>query len=472
MILFRDLIHNQISEVTEIYCDEGDILVFDSIEFDEELLWVTDKPLKFATKDIDELLNKIPTIDLNKIDKVIFNHCKFQYDPIIAKHQIDLLEFNYCSFSRASTDLMNTMLKTNDNDRKNIIFNNCDFERFNIGNIKYANEVKLCKFYFKGGIVKNLTIKNVELITKIYFNRQYEDNQLKTEIENLIIENTVFKENFKLHHCNIKNISIKNTDFKKQADFYKSSFHNGTNEYNDKTIYLKALNFEGLTIFGHCDFTKKVVFSSVTFGDFVHFKEANFENGLDLDYTNIQKEMNFFGVKGLDSTESQVNTSQETYRIIKHNFKKIGNQIEANKYHALELNVHRQDIWYQIKQETWYKVLNLSFPHLDFYFDIKKILKLGLDMLPSLVHRASSNYGQSWLLPLIWILIVGLITNCVISECNWGNAFNFREILKHVSIINLDVKLKEYPAIFLFNKISLGYLYYQFIIATRKNTKK
>lgn len=51
----------------------------------------------------------------------------------------------------------------------------------------------------------------------------------------------------------------------------------------------------------------------------------------------------------------------------------------------------------------------------------------------------------------------------------------FKEILadtpKYMSIINGD-ELKEYSVAFLLNKVLLGYLYYQFVTAVRKDTRK
>ena len=58
-----------------------------------------------------------------------------------------------------------------------------------------------------------------------------------------------------------------------------------------------------------------------------------------IDGVYIEKEINFYGAKGLENSE---HISQETYRIIKYNCQKIANQIEANKYHALELKKRKE----------------------------------------------------------------------------------------------------------------------------------
>lgn len=41
-----------------------------------------------------------------------------------------------------------------------------------------------------------------------------------------------------------------------------------------------------------------------------------------------------------------------------------------------------------------------------------------------------------------------------------------------MSIVNLDECIKLNPLIFLFNKVGLGYLYYQFLMSVRKDTRK
>lgn len=448
-----EILQNPEGESIRNYIDYDDVntLTFRDIEFDEQLLWKKYESLKFGSTPINQI-NSIQT-ENSTIEKIVFENCEFVSDFIIVNNSVWSIECNDCKFI-SSNNFAKTLVRHNGDNSKRVIFNRCNFEYFNIGNIsdiQYNLETEICRFYLYGGTIKNMTIQNIELDSKLYFNRQDVENGASTKITNLIIENVIFKENFKLHHCNIKNVTIKDTDFKKQADFYKSSF--------DNDIDFKALNFLGLTIFGHCSFTKKLILTSVTFENFVHFRNAIFNKGLDIDNVNIQKEINFLGVTGLDKVESQDNTSQETYRIIKYNFQKIGNQIEANKYHFLELNAHRQVTWKKLKKNL-------------FDCEMQELRKLLSEIVPSFIHWRSSRYAQSWLLPVCWIMLVGWLSNCMISDAK--DLFNFTEIFKYVSIMNFDIdkNFKDSSVIFLFNKISLGYLYYQFVSALRKNTKK
>jgi hypothetical protein len=328
----------------------------------------------------------------------------------------------------------------------------------------------------EGGEIENLKLVDKSCNKKYYINRQYGGNFRQTKITNLIIKNTIFFENFKLHNCEIKNIEIENTDFNKHADFFKSIFHQGVTK--NKNIYFKGINFKGLAIFGDTVFKRVVIFKYVTFESFSHFRETNFNKGLNLDYCNIQQEINFFNSKGIDTKESILNTSQETYRIIKHNFEKIGNKIEANKYFALELEKRKNNLKKE-RPRKW------------------------TDYIVFQVHWYSSSFGTSWFRTLIWILMVGLIStgitnyyewihyniffkhvylliteslpwyDCflniylfITSQSSWSNFFANIYLLSKNEVLQLS------PFMFIFNKILLGYLYYQFVISIKKDVRK
>lgn len=187
-----------------------------------------------------------------------------------------------------------------------------------------------------------------------------------------------------------------------------------------------------------------MIFKYVTFEGYNHFKSAKLHKGLDLEYTNVQKEINFYGMDILDKTT----TSQETYRIIKNQFEKLNNKIEANKYHALEMEQHRKTIWKKI------------------FNDCNSFYKLLLDGIVSLVHWLSSNHSSNWFLALFWIFVVSLITSWSLDSLTVDNFFKYINILSKIEDFNCS-----YMAMTL-NKVSLGYLYYQFLTAVRKDTRK
>ena len=182
-----------------------------------------------------------------------------------------------------------------------------------------------------------------------------------------------------------------------------------------------------------------------------HYKIA--PSILAADYANIEKEMNFFDVKGLDSKISKLNTSQETYRIIKHQFEKLNNKIEANKYHALEMEQHRRNNFESLKNS--------------FLFDKEISFENILNSTISCFHWLSSNHSSNWVYPLLWIFAISFITTWSLGfEITINNSFKYINILSKIEDFN-----SSYIAMTL-NKVSLGYLYYQFLTAIRKDTRK
>lgn len=286
--------------------------------------------------------------------------------------------------------------------------------------------------------LESLSIKNSCFEGKFYINNQYNNPNKILKIDTLSIEDVKFHANFKLHNCEIKNFTLKDTDFEKNADFFKTKF------LTSKEIVFHAINFRGLALFGDTLFKEHLLFEYVTFAGYSHFRQAEFQKGLNLEYANIEKEMNFFGIKKLDEKPSIEKTSQETYRTVKYQLQKVGNIIDANRYHALEL---------QKKKE---KVCKCSCP----------MYKTLSDCIVLNIHKLSSNYSTSWFLALVWIWVVGVISN----YCSQGTVD--AEFYKYSSLLTSLEDFNHKYWLFMLNKITLGYLYYQFVTAVRKDTRK
>ena len=313
----------------------------------------------------------------------------------------------------------------------------------NIFRVKFSN----CKFnhaFYLYENLKSLSFENCKFEEKCYINNQYNKNIDSINIDDIIIKKTIFKENFKLHNCVIKKFYIEDTDFIKNADFYKSHFEGGTKENN--TISFKAINFHELALFGEAIFDNYLQFKYVSFRGYSHFRATTFNEGLDLEYANIEKEMNFFAIKELDSDKSKKKTTQETYRIVKYQLEKVGNIIDANRYAALELAKNRNYIWSR---------KNIS-------------LELLSDGIVSCLHFISSNHSRYWFIALFWIAVVSFFTVVMLEKdyCDINLLFQYSSILN--SFDEFKVEDTKHYGILLFNKISLGYLYYQFLTAVRK----
>lgn len=344
-------------------------------------------------------------------------------------------------------------LKLNDVINRTIKFENCSFTDIVLKNIKRNNEEVKNGFTLKNiKSIKNLTVDSCEFHGKFYINEQDDENNNEVKIGKLIIKDTEFKNNFKLHNCKVNDVEIKDIDFEKNADFYKSTFTKGI---DTDEIYFKSINFKSLALFGDTEFFEKLIFKYVTFEGHNHFKSAKLHKGLDLEYTNVQKEINFYGMEILDKNL----TSQETYRIIKNQFEKLNNKIEANKYHALELDQRRREL----EKDKW---KNFS------------------EYLVFKIHDLSSKHSTSYFRAVLGIIFVGLFTiswvHIDIVKDLFFNPSNFKteylskiwdEFWQYINITNLE-KLKDKPDVFFINKVLLGYLYYQFLTAIRKDTRK
>jgi len=387
-------------------------------------------------------------------DNVSIKDNTITYEGITFTHDVVIVAKNQLRYNDKTFKYNKSISNQNQNrpiQQKSIIFKNCTFINLTI---KDTSE-DVNKIDFIGGTIENFNIKDCEIHAKFYINKQYGKNKEKASITNLVIKDTTFHENFKLHNSIVSKITIEDTDFKKHADFFKSTFIKGSLEDDQEEqthkdeIGFKAINFKGLALFGDTEFQQKLIFKYVTFESFSHFRKSKLPYGLDLDYANIQNEMNFFDVEELDTKEAKNNTSQETFRIIKHNFNKIGNIIEANKYHSLELKRHRNTL--KVFSSDFFNYIVLFF------------------------HWITSNHSKNWVLPIFWIFVVGSLTYFSLNQfiCfRHGCSDNLIDIFKYISIINYDDCIKRNPVIFILNKISLGYLYYQFITAIRKDTRK
>jgi len=408
-----------------------------------------------------EKIHKTLDIDIGSIKTITFTNCKFDFLPTILFDKIWQIEFNNCEINDTSSDWISYILRPT-NKNKTVYFNDSTIRNFTLGyidNIQYYLDKKLCNFEFYGGIITDLSIKNIEITSKIYINKQCFENDKTTKITNLNIKNAIFKEDFKLHHCEVTKMTVINTDFEKYADFENTTFGNFLIE---DTIYFKSVKFKGLALFGHCIFNQKVSFRDVTFEDFSHFRNATFKRGLDLDYANITKEMNFFGIKELETKESIRTTSQETYRIIKYKLDNIGNTVDANKFFSLEMQKHKDMLFSLPKKGNRQK---------RFVFGFNSIV---------------SNFGQNYIKPIVGIFIFAFVYKYIVDNTvnNFlGKCFptlndrlitvgNFLDsLVVNIGIIK-RITFPNYEFISIIFYIIFSVLIWQTVVAIKRHTKR
>ncbi len=197
---------------------------------------------------------------------------------------------------------------------------------------------------------------------------------------NLYFNNCRFlgKTDFKLIR-NAKNISFSDCSFFDEVKFEKNQFNNlflFENCSVHKEITFQNIIFEGTTSFIRTKFYNEINFIHTKFESLALFSDSKM-NLLNLENTFFKKEANFLGA----TIEVK---NRETARIIKHSFEKQGNIIESNRFYALEMKEMDKDL----TKSFWDKP---SFEFFTFKF-----------------HSFSSEHSQNWVLPLLWIFIIGI----------------------------------------------------------------
>lgn len=352
-----------------------------------------------------------------------YNDCDpFNYNKILKI--IKQIHFNYCKFAAMLIELPSVQ----------VFYQNCTFFQNwyisesliipNINNVLYQEcifsyKVTLCQeennelpldisLFSDCKFESDLSFSNAILNSPIFKN----SDRVPVDINKLHIENCIMKDKFILNNLKNNGISIINSEFKskfelkngeiEQAEFDNTNFdglfdcHSTLfgNFHCFKSIFNEFVGFEECK-FGvfNSDNTEKfkAIFKYVTFLSFTNFRNSIFNQGLDLEHTNLKEPPNFLNIK-LESD----NTKRETYRIIKHSFDNIGNHIEANKFFPKEMAAYEQELRQVKKEITQEKII----------FTINKLI---------------SNFGQSYIRPIVEIIIFAIIYGLV----NWGHELNF-----------------------------------------------
>ncbi|MDN2665007.1 hypothetical protein OW492_16690 [Psychromonas sp. 14N.309.X.WAT.B.A12] len=261
------------------------------------------------------------------------------------------------------------------------LFNDCSFDK----TLSFEN-VKFKKAVFNNtdnGLVKihKLRIENCELEEKFILNK------LKSEY--LLIKNSEFKSKIELKEGVIDEIELINTNFNGLFDSYGAEYGRF---YCFKSIFSDFVGFEKCkfsSLKEGSELNQISIFKYVTLLSFTNFRNSIFYKGLDLEDTNLKEAPNFLNIDLLSD-----NTNRETLRIIKDSFDKIGNHIEANKFFVLEMRKYKQGLTGKpINQEKIIFWLN----------------------------EKTSNFGQSYLMPISWIAFFSVIYYLLIL----GQEMNF-----------------------------------------------
>jgi hypothetical protein len=181
------------------------------------------------------------------------------------------------------------------------------------------------------------------------------------------VKNTIFLSNvFSYRYKNVQGLSIE----------FKNVTISGTLDLSQIVIQNLSLYDTkiGSVYAGHAKFFVIKELTNVSIMKSANFSFAHFCRGLDLNSVFLLGSANFINIQ-IDENAANP-TPKDTLRLIKHSFDSIGNTIEANKYFALEMNKLYSEL-------AWKK-----------NFSEKLLLS---------INKYTSNFGQNWWLPILWI---------------------------------------------------------------------
>ena len=157
------------------------------------------------------------------------------------------------------------------------------------------------------------------------------------------------------------------------------------------------------------------------FNKTVDFGGSNLIGGLKIERTFFLSEVNF---KDCEINDNK--TNRETYRLIKNSLDKNGDIIEANKYFVEEMRAYNREI-------SWKKN------------PAEKILLHFNDII--------SNFGSSYIIPLLLIIITMIIYSIIVFE------FDHRYV---GDISNLPLYKESIFSCNLWNNIAKNFSYFNF----------
>lgn len=386
------------------------------------------------------------TLSLRNV-KLFFQQCIFHKKWYL--HNYEILEnvrevlYENCNFRE---DISTAFEINEKHELDTPVFSDCTFAKSII-----LEEVNIQNKLFNDTGDKNLTLKKFN-ISRCTFNDKFIVNDYK--VDEFICTDSFFNEKVEFKKNNVLQFYINNTNFSKLVDCYSTSFQKFEIR---KSIFEDFVNFENCE-FGLVDKSDdeefKALFLHATMMSFINFRHAKFYSGLDLAHINLKEPPNFF-----DATVPTHNTNRETFRIIKHSFDKVGNYIEANKFYEKEM--------LKFKEEVKSNKNNAA------YFLLR-------------IYELTSNYGQSYLRPIGWMILLSVAYwLCIIGYENnllYSSNESLNSVIESVSkIINGIAKhimpvsrvLKEgMEFISLLFYITFTILIWLTILAIKRSTKR
>ncbi len=322
------------------------------------------------------------------------------------------IHFDSCTFHRTNMAF---------DDAKKVFYQDCNFPlRWVVNNDSLLDDLydkslyQNCTFHetvtnktiskdictFQSPIFRNCTFnkhvkfQGAEFTEKVFSN----DEDHSQTIQDFHIDDSTITKKFSLNNTQFNNFIIKDSKFIGKFEFRENQVISTMSMQSIKTenvmdlhnckissFVIKRGKFKGYAGFEGCEFgsintpkvNNAVTFTYATFSDTLNFRDAYFNDGLDIAMINSSVTPNFHGVK-----VNYNNSNRETFRIIKHALDSVGNHIDANKFYAFEMKKYHDEI---------------------------KISGSRQEKLIFSLNRLFSNFGQSYIKPTLWVIASSLL---------------------------------------------------------------
>jgi hypothetical protein len=293
--------------------------------------------------------------------------------------------------------------------------------------------------FYKLVVYKNIDIQDSKLLGKVDFgelNNFYNDEEYQKFKEQNTKSYFYIDNNSKFGSVAFKDSKFL-MDFKiKDSNFEKLSFDNLKFYISNKFI-LQKIDIDEFELINNENESEKFLLDYVKVNKKMLIKRTRFEsetfNQMDISKCDIEIDDSSFNdsffetVKWGQITEDRFKADRNIFRQLKHRSENHKNFIDADGFYALEMKERKKELNAERKQllSMKDKIINF-FSHTAIFY----------------LHEKTSNFSQSWILPIILILILGMIG--VICH-NWNGITdeNFKWSMG-LFIVNLIIQLIFY----------------------------
>ena len=177
---------------------------------------------------------------------------------------------------------------------------------------------------------KNLRLEGCDLRRPFILNH--------ASFDSVTMHNCTFRKKLEFKENAIGVLTIDNCSFDKIANFHGSRIDSFRAE---QVIFTEFVGFEACQFGapGNAALETRAVFNFVTLMGLSNFRHACFHGGLDIRNVNLKDAPNFLGC-----AVSFAGTDRESFRLIKHSFERVGNQVDANRFLVLELRKRKEEL--------------------------------------------------------------------------------------------------------------------------------